>query len=75
MIQQRSKDSMSSDKKLTRSVDNRMIAGVVGGLAEYFNIDPTIMRIIAIILTLMTGVGFGILIYFILWIVMPQELA
>lgn len=66
---------MSSDKKLTRSVDNRMIAGVVGGLAEYFNIDPTIMRIIAIILTLMTGVGFGILIYFILWIVMPQELA
>lgn len=65
---------MSSNKKLTRSMDDRMIAGVVGGLAEYFNIDPTLLRILYVVLTLVTGVGFGIILYAVLWIIMPEAL-
>ncbi len=64
---------MSSDKKLTRSGEDRMIAGVVGGLGEYFSIDPTLLRILYIILTLLTGVGFGIILYVVLWIIMPED--
>jgi len=50
-----------------------MIAGVVGGLGEYFSIDPTLLRILYIILTLLTGVGFGIILYVVLWIIMPED--
>lgn len=39
------------NKKLLRSKNNRMLAGICGGVAEYFNIDPTIVRIIYVILT------------------------
>ncbi|MBN1484706.1 MAG: PspC domain-containing protein [Chloroflexia bacterium] len=47
-----------------------MIAGVCAGLAEYFAIDPTLVRLIFVILALMGGPG--ILIYIVLWIVMPE---
>jgi phage shock protein C len=57
-------------KKLYRSKKDRMIAGVCGGLAEYFNIDPVIVRLIALVLVLPGGVP-GFLPYFILWIVVP----
>jgi phage shock protein C len=59
-----------SDKKLTRSTEDRMIAGVAAGLADYFNMDPVLMRIIFVILTLMGGPG--LILYIILWIVMPE---
>lgn len=59
-------------KKLTRSTSDRMIAGVAGGLAEYFSIDPTLMRVIFVLGTLLTGGGLGILIYIALWIIMPE---
>jgi phage shock protein C len=58
-------------KRLYRSKTNRMIAGVCGGLAEHFNIDPTIVRIIIIALAIAGGPG--ILIYILLWIVVPEE--
>jgi phage shock protein C len=59
------------DKKhLYRSQKDKMIAGVCGGLAEYFNIDPVIIRIIAVILLLPGGLP-GFLPYVILWIVVP----
>jgi len=48
-----------------------MIAGVCGGLAEYFNMDPTIVRIIAVV-ALIAGLG-GFLAYIIMWIVVPEE--
>ena len=57
------------DKKLYRSRNNRMIAGVCGGIAEYFNIDPTIIRIIWAILCIY---GIGILAYIIAVIVIPE---
>ncbi|NPV56027.1 MAG: PspC domain-containing protein [Anaerolineae bacterium] len=56
-------------KKLTRSQNEKMIAGVCGGIAEYFDIDPTLVRL-AFVLLFFVG-GNGILIYLILWILMP----
>lgn len=58
-------------RRLYRSRRDRMIAGVCGGLAEYFNIDPTIVRIIAVV-ALLAGMG-GFLAYIIMWIVVPEE--
>lgn len=59
-------------KRLYRSKKDRMIAGVCGGLAEYFNIDPVIMRIIAVILLLPGGLP-GLLPYLILWAIVPEN--
>lgn len=58
-------------KRFYRSVTNRRIAGVAGGLAEYFDVDPLLVRLIFIIL-LIAGGG-GALLYFILWIVTPDN--
>lgn len=63
---------MSADvKRLYRSKQERMLAGVCGGLGEYFNLDPIIIRAIFIAFGLI--VGGGILIYIILWILIPEE--
>jgi|GEM_PF-297586 len=59
-------------KRLYRSRTDKKIAGVCGGLAEYFDIDPVIIRIIAIILLLPGGLP-GLVPYIILWIVVPYE--
>ena len=58
-------------KRLYKSRKNKMIGGVCGGLAEYFNIDPTIVRIIAGVLCLIRGAG--LLVYIIACIVMPYD--
>ncbi len=58
-------------KKLHRS-RNQMIAGVCAGIAEYFNIDPTLVRIIYVILSIFSAGFPGLLLYIILWIVMPR---
>lgn len=58
-------------KRLQRSRTDTMIAGVAGGLAAYFGIDATIVRILFLLLFLPGGLS--PLIYLILWIVMPQE--
>jgi phage shock protein C len=58
-------------KRLYRSRKNAMIAGVCGGLAEYFNIDPTWMRLIFILLFLVGGSA--LLIYIIMWLIVPLE--
>lgn len=57
-------------KRIYRSKKEKIIAGVCGGMAEYFNMDPTIMRLIWVIGTLITG-GAGIIAYIIAWIIMP----
>lgn len=57
-------------KKIALS-SNKKIAGVCGGVAEYFNIDPTIVRIIWAILVICYGAG--ILAYLICWIVFPKQ--
>jgi len=56
---------------LQLSYRNRKIAGVCGGLGEYFGLDPVIVRI-AFVIFLLTG-GAGILLYFICWMIMPER--
>lgn len=57
-------------KRLFRSKSDKMIAGVCGGLGQYFNIDPVIVRLI---FAFSAFTGAGILTYIILWIVVPEE--
>ena len=59
------------NKRLMRSND-RVLAGVCGGLAEYFDFDPTLVRIGYAFLTLFT-VFSGLIFYFVLWLVMPEK--
>lgn len=56
-------------KRLLRSNVNRVIAGVCGGIAEYFVIDPVLVRIL-FVLTAIFGAGF--IVYLVLWIMMPE---
>ncbi len=58
-------------KKLYRSRTDRMIAGICGGLGEYFGIDPTWVRLIFILCFFLAGVA--LLIYLILWVIVPLE--
>lgn len=58
-------------KKLYRSRKDKMIAGVCGGIAEYFNIDVVWVRLIAILLLLAEGVGF--ILYIVAWIIVPEN--
>lgn len=58
-------------KKLYRSSDNRMIAGICGGLGEYFDVDPTIVRLIVLAIALLGGVG--IVAYLLGWIIIPLK--
>ena len=60
-----------SEKRLIRSRDDKMLFGVCSGLADYLNIDPVIVRLAAVLLTLWNGVG--LLIYLALALIMPQE--
>ena len=62
---------MIMNKKLTRSNNDVMVAGVAAGLAEYLDIDPALVRLLFVLLTLFGGNG--ILVYAILWLIMPQE--
>ena len=57
------------EKRLRRSKD-KMVAGVCAGLAEYFNIDPVLMRVAMAVMVFFAG--FGLPLYIILWIVMPE---
>lgn len=59
-------------KRLMRSKKDRMIAGVCGGIAEYFNLDPTLVRIIYVLVSIFSVAFPGILVYIILWIIVPE---
>ncbi len=58
-------------KRLFRSKKNKVISGLCGGLGTYFNIDPVIVRLIAVGLVLIAGGG--VLLYLIGWIAVPKE--
>ena len=57
-------------KSFKRS-NNKMLAGVCGGIAEYFNLDPTIVRVGYVLISIFSAAFPGILVYIILWVVMP----
>lgn len=59
-------------KKLVRSRMNKMICGVCGGIGEYLNIDPTVVRLIWAIASV-CSIGMGLLVYIIAAVVMPEE--
>ncbi len=57
--------------RLYRSKRNRMIAGVCGGIGEYFNVDPTFIRLLWVLFTF--AYGSGVLAYIIAWIIIPDH--
>jgi phage shock protein C len=59
-------------KRLHRSRTEKMIAGVCGGLAEYLDVDPTLVRVVWVFVSLLAGVG--VLLYLIMWVIMPLDL-
>ena len=58
---------------LQRSRDSKMIAGVCGGLAEWLGWDPTLVRILFVLVSIFSAAFPGILIYVILWVLMPER--
>jgi phage shock protein C len=58
-------------RKLTRSRTNKMVGGVCGGVASYLNMDPTVVRILTVVLSLFTGVP--IVLYIVALLVVPEE--
>ena len=61
---------MEEPRKLYRSQSQRMIAGVCGGLADYFNIDATLVRVLFLLLAVFGGTG--LVIYIVMWVIVPD---
>jgi phage shock protein C len=64
-------NSESKPRRLTRSNRNKMIAGVCGGLAEYLNVDPTVMRVLYVLVSILSAAFPGIVAYIVLMFLMP----
>jgi phage shock protein C len=62
---------MAETRKLYRSRSNRQVAGVCGGLAQYFNLDATLIRILFVVLAVLGGSW--IVLYLAMWIIVPKE--
>ena len=60
-------------KKLYRSKDNKILCGVIGGIGEYVDVDPVILRIVWIITTTFTGFAPGIIAYVLTCVVIPEK--
>lgn len=60
-------------RRLHRSSKNAMIAGIFGGIAESYDIDPSIVRLIAVFLCLVTGIVPLVFTYIVAWIIIPKE--
>jgi phage shock protein C len=63
--------AMDPTRKLYRSKTNRKLAGVCGGLAQYFNIDATLIRVLFVLLAVLGGSG--LVLYLAMWIIVPKE--
>ena len=59
-------------RPLRRSRTNRQIAGVVGGLAEYFSVDATLLRVIYVVGSVVSAAFPGLLVYILLWLLIPE---
>ena len=62
----------SSPKRLVRTRDDRWIAGVCGGVARYTGLDPTLVRLLTVVLTVL-GLGSVVGAYLVAWVLMPEE--
>jgi phage shock protein C len=61
-----------ASRPLRRSRTNRQIAGVVGGLAEYLRVDPTLLRVIYVVGSIVSAAFPGLLVYVLLWVLIPE---
>ena len=64
---------MSEAKPFTRSSSNKMIAGVIGGIAQRYGWNANVLRVIYVIVSLASAAFPGALVYLILWVLMPEE--
>lgn len=62
----------TSPRRLTRSRSNRKIAGVCGGIAEYFGWDPTLVRVVYVLASIVSVAFPGLMVYLLLWLIMPE---
>lgn len=62
-------------KKLHLSQTNKLLGGVLGGLGEYFTMDPVAVRLIFIVLLVLTGLFPGVILYLLAWVLIPQGTA
>ena len=63
---------MEMRKQLRRSRTNRMVAGVVGGLAEYWSVDPTLARVVYVVASVLSAAFPGLIVYILLWLIIPE---
>jgi len=63
---------MATSSPLRRSRKNRMLAGVCGGLAGWLGWDPTLVRVLYVVVSIFSAAFPGILVYIVLWVVMPE---
>jgi phage shock protein PspC (stress-responsive transcriptional regulator) len=64
---------MAATAPLRRSAHDRVIAGVLGGVAEHFGLDPTLVRVVYTLASLLSAGFPGVLIYLICWLVIPES--
>ena len=64
---------MSTERRLRRSPEKKMIAGVIGGLAEYFERDVALLRILYVFISIFSAAFPGIFVYLILWAIVPMR--
>lgn len=60
-------------KRLYRSDESKIVAGVCGGLGEYWNVDPTMLRLVWILVTIFTGLIPGLVAYFLAFLIIPPK--
>ncbi len=64
---------MTDPRPFTRSRDDRMLAGVLGGIAQRYGWNPTILRVVFVLVSIASAAFPGILVYLIFWLLMPEE--
>ncbi|MCB9850908.1 MAG: PspC domain-containing protein [Phycisphaerales bacterium] len=64
---------MSVSGPLRRNIRNRQIAGVCSGLADYFGLDPTLVRVAYVLVSILSAAFPGTLVYIVLWLVVPER--
>lgn len=71
MKTKKKENNSKTKKRLYKSSSEKILGGVCGGIAEYFDTDPTLVRLLWVIFTLFYGTG--LILYIILWIIMPKK--
>jgi phage shock protein PspC (stress-responsive transcriptional regulator) len=64
---------VAKSKQLFRSKKDRILAGICAGIGEYLDIDSTVIRVLLVLFTIMTGLFPGLIFYFMLWVIIPEE--